>query len=201
MAKMDFGQLWALNAETLAPGKGIPLHAHENMEIISIPLSGTVRHQDSRGATHVIAPGDIHVLSAGLGVTHWEYNHSPNEPAHYLQAWIRPKLRMTPTRYAQGTMDDRDGSFCLIAAPAGRDSVVEINQDAFVSLARFPRGTEMQYSKYGTANGLQVFVIDGRLKIGSEELAGGNGLCLTGQESPMLQVLAPSRVLCIEVPL
>jgi redox-sensitive bicupin YhaK (pirin superfamily) len=201
VGKLAFGPLWALNAETLAPGKGIPLHAHENMEIISIPLSGTLRHQDSRGTTHIIAPGDIHVLSAGLGVTHWEYNHSPNESADYLQAWICPKLHMTPTRYAQGTMDDCNGGFCLIAAPAGRDSVVEINQDAFVSLARLPRGTEMQYSKYLKANGFHVFVIDGRLKIGSEELAGGSGLSLTAEESPVLQVLAPSRVLCIEVPL
>jgi redox-sensitive bicupin YhaK (pirin superfamily) len=75
MGRLGFGRLWALNAETLAPGQGIPLHAHENMEILSIPLSGTLRHQDSRGATHIIATGDIHILSAGLGVTHWEYNH------------------------------------------------------------------------------------------------------------------------------
>lgn len=201
MGKLAFGQLWALNTETLAPGKGIPLHAHENMEIISIPLTGTLRHQDSRGATHIIAPGDIHVLSAGLGVTHWEYNHSPNEPARYLQAWICPKSRMTPTRYTQGTADDCDGRFCLIAAPAGRDSVVEIDQDAFVSLARFQRGTEIQYSKYDTANGLHVFVIDGRIGIRGEELADGCGVCLTGHESPVLHALAPSRVLCIEVPL
>lgn len=201
MRKLGFGQLWALNAETLAPGKGIPLHAHENMEIVSIPLSGTLRHQDSRGATHIIAPGDIHLLSAGLGVTHWEYNHSPNEPAHYVQAWICPKSRMTPTRYAQGTLDDCHGRFCLIAAPAGCDGVVEINQDAFVSFARLPSGAEMQYSKFGKANGLHVFVIDGRLEIGTEALAGGSGLCLVAQESPVLQVLAPARVLCVEVPL
>ena len=201
MGKLAFGQLWALNAETLAPGTGIPLHAHENMEIISIPLSGTLRHRDSRGATHVIAPGEVHALSAGLGVTHWEYNHSPSEPAHFLQAWIRPKLRMTPARYAQGSIDDCDGSFCLIAAPAGYDGVVEINQDAFVSLARLPRDTAPHYRKYDKTNGLHVFVIDGRLRIGAKELADGTGLCLIGHESPVLQALAPSRVLCIEVPL
>ena len=201
MRKLGFGQLWAFIATTLPPGKGIPLHAHENMEIISIPLSGTLRHRDSRGATHIIAPGDIHVLSAGLGVTHWEYNLSENIPAHYLQAWIQPKMRMTPTRYSQGTIGDCDRRFCLIAAPAGFDSVVEINQDAFVSLARIERGTEMQYSKYRNANGLHVFVINGRLNIDRKELADGSGLSLVGQESPVLKVLAPSRVLCIEVPL
>ncbi len=201
MGKLGFGQLWAFIASTLPPGKSIPLHAHENMEIISIPLAGTLRHRDSRGATHIIAPGDIHVLSAGVGVTHREYNHSANEPAHYLQAWIQPKMRMTPTRYSQGTIGDCDRVFCLIAAPAGCDSAVEINQDAFVSLARLERGTEMQYSKYGNANGVHVFVIDGRLNIGRKELADGSGLSLVGQELPALKVLAPSRVLCIEVPL
>ena len=201
MGKLGFGQLWALNSETLGPGKSIPLHAHENMEIVSIPLSGTLRHRDSRGATHIIAPGDIHVLSAGIGVAHWEYNHSPDRPAHYLQAWIRPKVRMTPTRYAQGTMDDCEGRFRLVAAPAGFDGVVTINQDAFVSLARLRRATEMQCSKYVNANGLHIFVIDGRLRIGDEELGEGNRLCLTTEEAPVLRALAPSRVLCTEVPL
>ncbi len=201
MGRLCFGELWALNAETLAPGEGIPLHAHEHMEIVSIPLSGTLRHRDSRGATHVIAPGDVHLLSAGLGVTHWECNASANEPARYVQAWIRPRSRMTPTHYAQGTLEDRESGFRLLAAPAGYDSVVEIDQDAFMSLTRLARDTALQYSKYGSANGLYVFVIDGRLDIGGGALACGSGLGLTGPERLVLRALAPSVVLTIEVPL
>jgi hypothetical protein len=79
--------------------------------------------------------------------------------------------------------------------------VVEIDQDAFVSLARFAQGTETQYRKYGKGNGVYLFVIDGCLRIGREELAPANGLALYADEPAALQALAPSRVLGIEVPL
>jgi quercetin 2,3-dioxygenase len=203
MGRLGFGQLWALNEALLAPGKGMPLHAHENMEIISIPLAGTLRHQDSRGVSHTIAPGDIHVLSAGLGITHWEYNNSTQESAHYLQLWISPKSRMTPTHYAQATLAEGSTTnhFRLVVAPAEASGLVEINQDAFISLARLEPGTTLGHTKYLNTNGVYVFVIEGRITVGIDELLGGDGLGLTESALPAFHALEQSTVLCIEVPL
>jgi hypothetical protein len=201
--RMGFGVLRVLNEEILAPGQGVPLHPHENMEIISIPLSGMLRHQDSRGSSHVIAPGEIHILSAGRGVTHWEYNHCAHEPAHYLQIWIKPGSRGTPTHYGHGTIDATNmaSGLFLAAAPAGCNGVVEINQDAYVSLARLEPGTALTYEKHRSANGLYLFLIAGRLQAGTQTLARGDGLGLTETPLPAFLALENSTLLCIEVPM
>jgi redox-sensitive bicupin YhaK (pirin superfamily) len=49
------------------------------MEIISIPLHGYLRHEDSMDNQHVIEVGEIQTISAGTGITHSEYNNSEVE--------------------------------------------------------------------------------------------------------------------------
>ena len=45
---MNFGALRVLNDDRIAPGKGFGTHPHKNMEIISIPLKGKLKHGDSK---------------------------------------------------------------------------------------------------------------------------------------------------------
>ena len=40
--RISFGKLRVLNDDTVAPGKGFGMHPHDNMEIITIPLSGAL---------------------------------------------------------------------------------------------------------------------------------------------------------------
>jgi redox-sensitive bicupin YhaK (pirin superfamily) len=58
------------------------------MEIITIPLRGSLRHQDSMGFSEVVKAGEVQVMSAGSGVRHSEFNHSDTEIVHLLQIWI-----------------------------------------------------------------------------------------------------------------
>jgi redox-sensitive bicupin YhaK (pirin superfamily) len=200
---MGFGALCALNEEWIAPGKGVPLHAHENMEIISIPLAGSLRHEDSRGASHVIAPGSIHLLSAGRGVTHWEYNQLGVDAAHYLQLWIRPKICGTPTRYELGMLDNVDctGCFGLLAAPHGHGGLVALNQQAWVSLAILEPDASLAYARHMQGTGVYVFVIDGHVQTGARPLMHCDALAVTDDDTITFLAQARSSLLCIEVPL
>ena len=45
--RMNFGALRVLNDDRVAPGKGFGTHPHKNMEIISIPLKGKLKHGDN----------------------------------------------------------------------------------------------------------------------------------------------------------
>ena len=49
--RIHFGALRVLNDDTVAGGEGFGAHPHDNMEIVSIPLEGELRHQDSMGLT------------------------------------------------------------------------------------------------------------------------------------------------------
>ena len=47
--RVNFGALRVLNDDIVKPGRGFGKHPHENMEIISIPISGSLAHKDSVG--------------------------------------------------------------------------------------------------------------------------------------------------------
>ena len=47
--KLEFGDLKVLNEDIIQPGQGFGLHHHDNMEIITIILEGSLTHEDSMG--------------------------------------------------------------------------------------------------------------------------------------------------------
>ncbi|MFM2135185.1 MAG: hypothetical protein RL021_585, partial [Bacteroidota bacterium] len=100
-SKIHFGMLRVLNDDTVAPGKGFGLHPHNDMEIITVPLSGSLQHRDDMGNTAVIHAGDVQVMSAGTGVFHSEFNPSESEPVSLFQLWIFPKEKGIAPRYDQ----------------------------------------------------------------------------------------------------
>lgn len=143
--RMGFGKLRVINDGMVAPGAGFGTHSHANMEIISVALAGSMRHQDSMGNSYVIKQGEVQVMSAGTGVSHSEYNASDTEPLNFLQIWVLPKLSGIEPRYEQKhfSTDGRDNEFQTAIAPIGSpdsgDGVLRINQDDFVNLTRLRR--------------------------------------------------------------
>ena len=65
---MHFGELRVLNDDTIAGGMGFGKHSHDNMEIVTIPLSGAIKHEDSMGNSGIIHAGDVQIMSAGKGI-------------------------------------------------------------------------------------------------------------------------------------
>src|SRR6266436_6526742 len=64
-AKIHFGMLRVLNDDTVAPSMGFGMHPHDNMEIVTIPLHGAIRHKDSMGNEGAINAGEVQIMSAG----------------------------------------------------------------------------------------------------------------------------------------
>jgi redox-sensitive bicupin YhaK (pirin superfamily) len=65
---MNFGTLRVINDDTIAPRKGFGRYPHRDKEIITIPLKGGIRHQDSQGNEGIIKKGEVQVMSAGTGI-------------------------------------------------------------------------------------------------------------------------------------
>jgi len=127
--RMGFGLLRVINDDIVQPSMGFGTHPHENMEIISIPLTGSLRHEDSMGNKHIIQAGEVQVMSAGTGITHSEYNNSDNEEVNFLQLWVMPKELGIPPKYDQKkiNMVNACNTFKLVVAPLGTESIVNIN--------------------------------------------------------------------------
>lgn len=205
--RMNFGALRVLNDDVISGGSGFGTHPHQNMEIVSIPLSGSLKHRDSTGETHVIAENDVQLMSAGTGISHSEFNGSPTEPTNFLQIWILPKRLNVPPRYHQKTFDasSRNGRFQTVISPDGKDGSLVINQDAYFSLAVLENGAGLTYNWQIEGNGLYLFVLRGAIESASERLEKRDALGLTGANEVSLRS-APthggaSEILAIEVPM
>jgi redox-sensitive bicupin YhaK (pirin superfamily) len=82
-----------MNEDIIQPGGGFGMHPHDNMEILTIVLDGSLEHQDSMGNGGVIRPGEVQRMSAGRGIRHSEMNPSSDEPVHLYQIWLLPNRR------------------------------------------------------------------------------------------------------------
>jgi redox-sensitive bicupin YhaK (pirin superfamily) len=79
-----FGLLKVFNDDFVEQGKGFGLHAHQNMEIISVLLNGKMNHKDSMGYSDVVEKEWVQIMSAGSGLKHEEYNVGDDE-VNFLQ--------------------------------------------------------------------------------------------------------------------
>jgi redox-sensitive bicupin YhaK (pirin superfamily) len=198
--RMGFGKLRVLNDDIVDPGMGFGTHPHSNMEIVSIPLSGTLRHQDSMGNKHTIRSGEVQVMSAGTGITHSEYNDSSTEPVNFLQIWILPdKLNIEP-RYEQKVIGNETmNRFTDIVTPdkeAG--DAVWINQQANFSLCNLEEGNTVSYECKFDNPAVYIFVISGEIAVDGDILNTRDGMALDNLKRMKLKANRDAKVLCIE---
>jgi len=105
---IGFGQLIAINEETVEPGQGYELHHHADVEIVTWVLEGQLLHEDTAGSRGVITPGLAQRLSAGDGVQHSERNASKTEDLRFIQMMLRSDNDGEPS-YEQREVPDRTG--------------------------------------------------------------------------------------------
>lgn len=198
-ARMQFGALRVLNDDTVAPGAGFGAHPHQNMEVVSIPLHGALRHGDNLHNSHVIRPGEIQVMSAGRGIEHSEYNASDTEPVQFLQIWIIPDARNTEPRYADYDIKPylRRNEVSTFISPNGP---IALRQRAWFSLLRLDEGVECTYELQGHGTGVYAFVISGTVDVGPETLHARDGAGIVDAGSIPVLAIERSEVLLIEVP-
>lgn len=202
--RMNFGALRVLNDDFIAAERGFGTHPHDNMEIITLPLKGKLTHRDSMGHSAVISAGDIQVISAGTGVYHSEQNEQPEEAVELLQLWIFPNKKDVQPRYDQITIQKahKANDFCQIISPNPEDTGSWIYQNAWLHLGDFTSESTANYQLKDAKNGLYIFVIDGGLTIGQQQLQKRDALGLWEIENELVfQVAQNSLILLIEVPL
>ena len=201
--RVQFGALRVLNDDIIAPGMGFGTHPHDNMEIITIPLDGTLEHKDSMDNIGVIETDEIQVMSAGSGVYHSEYNKNKDQSVSLLQIWVFPNKKNVTPRYDQKNIKDlkKVNSFYPIVTPNQNGPGMWIHQDAWFHLGEFDKETRINYNINKKGNGVYAFIIEGSVQIDGESLEKRDALGLWDTESFELLANPNSRILLIEVPL
>jgi redox-sensitive bicupin YhaK (pirin superfamily) len=201
-AKMHFGALRVLNDDTVKGGYGFGKHPHDNMEIVSIPLTGDLKHEDSTGRKEIIRQNDVQIMSAGSGIAHSEMNANADRDVKFLQIWIFPKAQDITPRYEQKTFrpEDRINKLQVVVAPDDK-AAIHINQDAWFSLGNMEKGFSSSYNLNKEGNGVYAFVLEGEITINGNKLARRDALGIS--ETGKLDITADTNaeLLLIEVPM
>ncbi|MDX9892340.1 MAG: pirin family protein [Bacteroidales bacterium] len=201
--RVHFGMLRVLNDDWIEGGKGFGTHPHDNMEIITIPLSGAIAHKDSMGNSSVIQHGEVQVMSAGTGITHSEFNADGSMPVTILQIWVFPNQREVEPRYDQIKLDPsmRKNKLQQILSPNPDDEGVWIYQNAWFHLADMDQNLELEYPLKQKENGVYAFVIKGDITINGENLQERDGMGIWNIDKLDIKANSQAEVLLMEVPM
>ena len=196
---MGFRSLRVINDDLVLPGNGFGAHPHRDMEIITYVLSGALEHKDSMGNGSVIRPGNIQYMSAGSGVTHSEFNPSPDEAVRLLQIWITPDVKGAKPRYAEKSLSDNPaGQLHLIVSKAGREGSIAIRQDADLWLAKLEPGQNVSHALAKNRNAW-VHVAEGEVVLNGKTLSGGDAAAVSDEAKLQLSASKASQVLLFDL--
>lgn len=203
--RVQFGMLRVLNDDTIDGGTGFGTHPHDNMEIITIPLEGGLKHRDSMGNEGVIRFGEIQVMSAGTGVQHSEMNASQNEQAKTLQLWVFPDKEDVTPRYDQKSFDieNQINTFVNIVSPKDKNdgNALWVHQQTFFNLGIFEKNTSITYTINIPENGVYLFLIEGAIEVDNQILKPRDAMGIIDIDQFEIKINLKAKILLVEVPM
>lgn len=203
--RLQFGMLRVLNDDTIAPAMGFGTHPHQNMEIVTIPQSGAVKHRDSMGNEGIVAAGDIQVMSAGSGVEHSELNASPKEALKLFQIWIFPEEENVTPRYDQKKIASllTPNKISTVVKPKSEASENDlwIHQQAYFNIGEFTENISTNYTLNQQGHGIYLMVIEGQVQVENDILKDRDAIGIWDTNNIELSVTEGTRLLLIEVPM
>jgi redox-sensitive bicupin YhaK (pirin superfamily) len=206
------GLLLVNNDDIVRPGTGFETHPHQDMEIVTWVLQGSLVHQDSTGHSGLIYPGLAQRMSAGTGILHSEKNDSwrlpdggakHTEPVHFVQMWVVPDENLITPGYEQLEIDDvllRGGLVPVASGMDKHDGAAAIrikNKYAALYAARLAPGDTVELPE---APFLHLFVARGAVNLeGSGPLGEGDAVRFTATGGQRVTADEPAEILVWEM--
>jgi redox-sensitive bicupin YhaK (pirin superfamily) len=197
---MGFRALRVINEDWVATAQGFGTHPHNDMEIITYMISGTLTHRDSMGNAQELRAGEVQAMTAGTGITHSEANQSSDEAVKLLQIWLMPRAEGLVPQYKQTeftTVSKRD-QLRLIVSSDARDGSLGIHQDTDLYATVLTAGTELQHN---LANGRHAWVqvISGAVTVNGSVANAGDGIALSNESSVKLKATTDTELLLFDL--
>jgi quercetin 2,3-dioxygenase len=193
---MGVSALRVINDDLIAAHNGFGTHPHDNMEILTCVLKGTISHKDSMGNAGQISAGEWQLMSAGTGIQHSEMNQG-DETVHLLQIWIIPDVRDAEPNYQQIQLDPKDvpNQWHLIAGPHS-NAPMHIRQQTEVKTAVLQQDQSLALT---TEFGLNyIHIIEGKIEVNGQIGHAGDALICT--DNGAIKALEDSHFICFDLP-
>lgn len=203
---LNFGALRVLNDDIIQGGMGFGTHPHDNMEIITIPLDGALKHRDSMSNEWIpLFTGEVQVMSAGKGIQHSEMNNNPTDPLNLFQIWIMPNKQNVTPRYDQQKFEisDRKNKLQVLVSSIDEEfeGSLKIHQDAKISRIDLDDNSNFNYELKSENHGVYVMVIEGEISIDNEFLSKRDAIGIFQTNNFNISSKSNTQLLFIEVPM
>jgi redox-sensitive bicupin YhaK (pirin superfamily) len=200
----DLGPLIVFAYDEVQPGSGFKLHSHENVEVITIVLEGSLDHEDTAGHKGRLKTGEVALMSAGVGVKHAEFGN-PDVLTRSVTIWVKPRTMNKAPHRAIGKPVEKNG-WQLIAAE--RDAPLIVEQDVRVLMKRLAAG---KHVRLAARPGRMVYLapVEGEVVVGDQRVAAperaivraGEINIATNSGATVVAVDVPLRRETVEAPL
>jgi hypothetical protein len=199
-SNIQFGALRVFNDDVVEPKTGFPTHPHEEMEIVTIVLSGAVTHKDSMGNQTVIKAGDVQRMSAGTGLTHSEFNLA-REPVHFYQIWIYPDLPGLKPSYDQKSFspDSWKNRLLAVASGQGLHGAVTFHTYATLYRSELDAGQKIDF-KTNESRRIFIYLASGSLGVNDKTLEANDQARVDLETDLELRAEGDSSFILIDVP-
>jgi len=204
--KTNFGALRVLNDDVIQANMGFSTHPHDNMEIITIPLEGALKHKDSMSEKWIpIETGEVQVMSAGTGIRHSERNNSLTEFINLFQIWIIPEKQGVEPAYDQMKFDpmDRVNKLQTLVSSYndGISGTLKIHQDARISRIDLSDNRDFSYKLKSKDHGVYVMLISGEISVADAIFEKRDAVGISETNDFTIKTNQDSEILFIEVPM
>ena len=184
--------------------RGVGAHPHRGFETVTIVYSGEVEHRDSSGGGGIVRPGDVQWMTAASGLVHEEFHGSEyakhGGPFEMIQLWVN--LSAKDKKAAPGYQNIANAQIPRVDLPSGAGVVRVIAGDyqgthgpahTFSPMnvwdVRLTAGARVEFSvSAGWTTAL--FVLKGRVRLGSGEVAGAAELAVLDREEDTFAIEA-----------
>ncbi len=199
-AHTHFRALRVMNEDVVAPGQGFGTHPHRDMEIVTYVLSGALEHKDSMGNGEVLRPGEFQRMTAGTGITHSEFNPSPDEPVHLYQIWLFPESKGLEPSYEQKRFaeEERQNNLRLVASPDAAEGSLKIHQDARIYLATLDENHTVTHT-LAPGRHAWVQVLRGAVQCNGESLQTSDGAAVSDAAELSLTATSQAEVMLFDL--
>jgi quercetin 2,3-dioxygenase len=154
------------------PGDGASLHPHDNVDIVTVVLNGSITHAGTLSdGTTIIAPG-VQVQRAGIGMRHSEINPGDSK-AHFVQIWfLPPELGLTPD-YQNISLEK--GKLTTVL---GGDCPGCFDNSMTCRVGQIPSGSSLEFDRRFTALITQGEAVANGIRVSGGDLLEGESLQL-----------------------
>ena len=137
-------------------------------------------------------------MSAGTGVVHSEFNHSPSKPLHLLQIWLLPNEFGVAPRYDQQTVAPESIMNTLGLVASGGRGGIDVRQDMGLYACKLNAGKSVSHVIQPN-RALWLQLISGEALVNNEPVQAGDAARIEREDEVRITAKTKSHFLLFDL--